>query len=182
MVNVRRADELARFLGWTGKAAPELTWKQVEESLGLKFPSVYREFLKVFPSGEIADGIRVISPIQDVEMLELFRARIEISYEYFTSVRDMAPADFPHKFHPELDGLVVWAIDDDHTYFWDPSRGSDPDDWPVIFVDNTGPGWGEYDGTVVDFLYDVVSGTLVHEALYSDWADAGKTFVPTRSQ
>jgi hypothetical protein len=180
VVNVPRVDELASFLGWPGKVVPGLSWKDVEESLGIKFPKAYKELLDVFPSGEMADGIRLVSPVEDAETLELFRARIEISYEYFTSAREMLPDRFPHKFHPELDGLIAWAIDDDHTYFWDPSRGPDPDGWPVVFLENTGPGWGSYEGSVVDFLFEVVSGTLLDEALYSDWADAEKTFHPIR--
>jgi hypothetical protein len=177
---VRRVDELADLVGWTGTASAELSWQDVAGSPRLQYPAAYRELLDVFPSGEFADGIRMISPVQDTGTLELFRTNAENWYFYFTHVRDIAPETFPHRFHPEFDGLILWATDDEHCYFWDPSSDRDPDTWPIVFLQNTGPSWGAYDGSAVDFLFDVITGNFQHEALYSDWEDAPKTFYPTR--
>jgi hypothetical protein len=146
---VTRVDELAGLVGWTGTASAELSWQDVAEQLGLQVPAAYHELLEVFPSGEFADGIRVISPVQDTGTLD-------------------------------LDGLILWATDDDHCYFRDPSGGRDADTRPVVFLENTGPSSGTYKGSVVDFLFDVITGNLKHDALYSDWEDAPKTFHPTR--
>ncbi|MEA5362396.1 hypothetical protein VA596_22855 [Amycolatopsis sp., V23-08] len=61
---MKRVDELAALVGWTGTASAELSWQHVAEHLGLQFPAAYRELLEVFPAGELVDGIRVISPVQ----------------------------------------------------------------------------------------------------------------------
>lgn len=178
MVNVRRVDELASLLGWDGVATPGLSWEDVEADLGFNFPDGYKDLLKIFPSGEFADGIFLVSPVQHEAALALFKTRIEVTLEHFSSAREVLPEFFPHKFHPESGGLIPWATDDDHCYFWSPVPATDPNEWPIAFLDNSGSEWGFRDGTVAGFLFDVITGDFQHDALYSNWSDLEKKFRP----
>jgi len=165
-------------LNWSGDGAVGLSWEQVEASLPWRFPESFKDFSSTFPSGELGERVYFVSPVGSEESLQTFKATAELAFERFTSGRDTLPDYFPHRFHPESGGLILWATGDDHCYFWDPRSSASPDDWEIVFLENTGPRWGSYKGTVIDFFWDLIVGDFEHEALYSDWAQAERVFTP----
>jgi len=175
---VRSADDLASLLNWSGDRGEQLSWAEVEEGLSLRLPANFRDFSSVFPSGDFAERLYFVSPARNEESLRMFKTTMELAFERFSSGRDTLPDYFPHRFYPESGGLILWATGDDHCYFWDPQNSEIPDKWPIVFLENAGPRWGSYEGSIADFLWNLLVGNFEHEALYSDWSQAGRSFTP----
>ncbi|MFI6301031.1 hypothetical protein ACIBCH_04080 [Amycolatopsis thailandensis] len=169
--------ELADFLGWKEKVEPDLDWKEVQAELGFEFPAAHRDFLKIFPSGVMSEYIYIWSPVQSRRWLDAYKWKLKSKSAYFVDVRSEMPGDYPHLFHPEPGGLIPWAEGDEHTYFWRPVEGQAVDQWSIVFMDNTSGGWGEYHGTSVQFLLDLLTGALVSDILYSDWPKSERSYV-----
>lgn len=178
MGNVRAAElELADFLGWKESARLELAWEEVWAELGFEFPTSHRDFLRVFPSGVMSEYIYIWSPAQSCRWLEAYKWKLKSKGAYFKGVRPKLPEDYPHLFFPEPGGLIPWAEGDEHTYFWRPVERQVADQWPIVFMDNTGDGWGEYQGTSAEFLLDLLTGALVSDILYTDWPESERSYV-----
>ncbi|MFE3177616.1 hypothetical protein ACFXPA_00165 [Amycolatopsis sp. NPDC059090] len=164
---MQAAGRLAEFLNWTGSVDGELSWAEVEEAMGFAFPEDFKAVAATFPTGAFGGRIYFISPIQSADSLGMFKDRLEITISSFHEGREILPDYFPHRFHPEYPGLIPWAVDDEHAYFWNAVSPAEPDG-KIFFLENTGPDWGAYEGSIEDFLIDILSGSFTHPGLYSN--------------
>ncbi|MEV6897845.1 SMI1/KNR4 family protein [Amycolatopsis sp. NPDC051372] len=168
--------ELADLVGWRGTAQSELDWKIVENQLGFSVPESHKRLLSIFPSGTFSTFVHVWSPVQSDGWLKAYEWKVQAKFSFFSGAREALPEDYPHLFHPEPGGLIPWGEDDSHTYFWGAAKDLDPDDWPVVFLDNAGEDWGTRQGSTAEFLLELLSGRLVSDALYTEWPESNRSF------
>ncbi|MFD2467276.1 SMI1/KNR4 family protein [Amycolatopsis silviterrae] len=172
---MQAASRLAEFLNWPGNVAGELSWAEAEAAMGFSFPEDFKAVAATFPTGAFGECIYFVSPIQSADSLGMFKDRLEITNTGFLDGRQVLPDYYPHRFHPEFPGLIPWAVDDDHSYFWN-AVSSTESDGKVFFLENTGPDWGVYEGSIEDFLVDILSAAFTHPGLYSDLGEAARRY------
>ena len=148
VVNDRAVDgELADLLGWHGPPAQiGLSWTEVESSLGIRLPSDYRRLMSRFPSGAFAERFYVYSPVQSTETLEVFQDEWRSRLGWLREVRSAPNSAIHYPIYPEPGGLIPWGSGNEHTYYWKPSEGTDPNSWTVVFAERLSINWGEYPG------------------------------------
>ncbi|MEU0795174.1 hypothetical protein ABZ342_34355 [Amycolatopsis sp. NPDC005961] len=160
------ATRLSELLGWRKSPDPGLTWAQVEDRLATEVPRGVKDLSLCFPTGSFGGWIHFYNPVQSERALDMFLGRAKTKTENFKYARSLNHAEFPHRFHPEEGGLVAWGHGDQHTYFW----SSQPGPESVLYCDDHGDGWGQYPGSVPEFLHALFMDELETEVLYGQWA------------
>lgn len=139
-------------------------WSRLEQELGIAFPPDYKEFLAQCGPGEIKDYLTIVSPFIDGPNLQQLLA-FETRRRNFVLEGNPEETEgmFPYRIFPEPKGLLPWGRDNNGgTYYWLTSAAP-PADWDVAeFQDNE---WGEYSGTMSEFLQDVFDGTYQSVAM-----------------
>lgn len=153
-----RLNELVKFLGWSGLVQPELSWEKAIASVGHRFPNDFKRLAEVFPSGSFGNRIYLFSPIQNQQSLADYKKDSQLTLERLEMIRELVT--FPYTLFPEADGLIPWASGDNELYLWHNAWGSEPDDWPVVYVDSENGDCGRYEGSVSDFLLQLLSGGI----------------------
>ncbi|NWF27415.1 SMI1/KNR4 family protein [Streptomyces sp. PKU-EA00015] len=149
----RVAPELARFR----RTAPAgIDWAQVEECLGVGLPSDYKLLAETYPSLVFDDFLCVGFPppgrekawAEDPEDLEILAEWCEDA--------EMAVPLYPF---PAPGGLLPWATSNQGDYFLWTTAEAGPDEWTVTVASRNG-GWWHYTGGAIQFLADLISGSL----------------------
>ncbi|MEO6088625.1 MAG: SMI1/KNR4 family protein [Umezawaea sp.] len=165
MRNDRSVDELLDVVAWSGAGDAALDWTAVEERLGTSLPPDYRRLMSTWRSGILDDFVQLLCPVQDESTLSRF---VRESAEYVEYAGEWRRADsnaVPHPLPPEESGILPWAVSaDGDVFFWLPS-GPSPATWTIVFCDDSYSTWGAYDGTLTEFLLDLVRGRIVGESL-----------------
>jgi hypothetical protein len=185
VANGRHVDEeLAAFLGWPGTRPAEFEWTDVEAELGYQLPADFKALMSQFPSGAFVERFYVPSPVQGREWLDRFQETGEILLNDLFDRRESAeeegenPAEIvPYPIHPEPGGLIPWGSGDEHGYYWLATDLAKPDDWTVVYGLTHDVGWGKYDGTMSQFLYEVITGTYTDPMLYFRPKEEERKFV-----
>jgi hypothetical protein len=149
-------DELARLVGWTGRAAYVPDWEVTERLLGSPLPTDYKELLRVFPAGEFG-GTALVQPPRatghEGDLLYLFEQVLRDLRKKKGSL---------YAVYPDRPGLIPWAncyAGNAAELFWLAGDG-DPDTWPVVLSGRGKPQWERFEVGAVEFLTGMVRGEV----------------------
>ncbi|MFG2310279.1 SMI1/KNR4 family protein [Streptomyces sp. NPDC048566] len=148
------------------QAVPELTrhrrlepapinWSLMEEDLGTALPSDYKLLSELYPSFALSEGFIHVGLTKSGT--ERDNSGI---FEGLQIVQDWWQADMSLGIppHPAPGGLLPWTDTEGGDLFLWMTTGA-PDDWPVT-VATRGGEWWHYLGGAVQFLAELMDGTL----------------------
>lgn len=161
-------DELARFVNWSG-VGTNPNWAEIESRGSIKFPRDYKEYAARFPIGSFRTFMTICPPVgADIGN------STENVIDDLNFVRDdigaySMRARFPFSLYPDPGGLFPWGlIEQDFVICWD-TRGANPDNWPVVMLDNMFTAYWEHSGPMTKFVLDFCRGTTgIDELGYID--------------
>ena len=132
-------------------------WKQYERAL-TKLPEDYKSFIGVYGTGVIDNFMGVYNPAATNNYLNLlWQTKTILEALRVTSVE--FPSAFPMARFPEPGGFLPFAgTDNGDTVFW--VTEGNPNAWTVAAMDARSPEVFSYEGGMVDFLIDVLSGCV----------------------
>ncbi|HEU4962862.1 MAG TPA: SMI1/KNR4 family protein [Bacilli bacterium] len=146
----------------------------MEELLGTSLPPDYKEFIDMYGTGSINEFLWVLNPFEKNEYLNLVLQN-KVALDAYSVSKSQFPEDFPHNVFPESNGLLLWGgTDNGDELFW-LTKGA-PDVWSLVIYETRSCEYSEYDCTMSQFLYDILSGTLTCEILPDDFSDIDPTF------
>jgi hypothetical protein len=131
--------DLREAVGWSAPDI-ELDWAGVEDALGLRLPSEFRELCEAFPPGEFQTFLKVLHPSAESDPAAY---ATEVSGYAALLGDDAAERGFPYPLYPAPGGVVPWAtIGFDYVIGWLADAGVDsPDAWPVIVCESRLAQW-----------------------------------------
>ncbi|MEU6243375.1 hypothetical protein [Streptomyces sp. NPDC047024] len=143
-------------------------WEAVEVAIGTRLPSDFKALAEWYPAFELDDFLGVFVPRPGEE--GAWAGADEGPYSDYPA--DLRP--------PELvsTDLMSWGSSTEGDHFFWSVLGDDPDHWPVTICSRNGP-WWHYEGGTVQFLAELVNGTLDPWALppvdpeVTGWGSAG---------
>ncbi|MGW8952929.1 Lsr2 family DNA-binding protein [Streptomyces sp. NPDC055709] len=158
---------------------PSPDWTQVENTLGSGLPQDYKQLVAAYGPGRFCGFISLYQPHAPSEWADLtgpmptrLRAQIE-------EVRQAASRPWPLPHPPE--NLLAMGVTGNGDYlFWATRPSGAPDDWTIAVNEALCAPWFTYDGTVTEFLVDVLRGAVRVPMFPSDLLDAGITFTPSQ--
>ncbi|MCO1574158.1 SMI1/KNR4 family protein [Crossiella sp. SN42] len=179
-VNVADAScELARLVSWQRTFGTFQSWQAVEQALAVRLPDDYKRFMANFPSGTFRGLIGINNPIESEP------AWVSFHWEFFDTLdrvrgwRDHEPERVPYPIFPESGGVIPWGdTNANHEFFWLP-RSENPDEWSVVFSTADFERWGEYHGTMSEFVLGLVSGDFHTDLIRFSDGVAGPLFEAT---
>lgn len=179
-VNVADASyELAKLVSWQRAFRTFQGWQAVEQALAVRLPDDYKRFMATFPSGKFRGLVGVNNPIESEP------AWVSFHWEFFDTLdrakgwRDYEPERVPYPIFPEPGGVIPWGdTDENHEFFWLP-RSENPDEWSVVFSTADFERWGEYHGTMSEFVLGLVSGDFRTDLIQFSAGVTGPLFEAT---
>ena len=156
-------DELARLFNRRARQEWEPNWSVVEERIGVTLPDDYKRLMAVFPSGVFDGYLELVNPVQSDATLGQFLREFEDKLDPVRGWRVLGVV--PHPVVPEPGGILPWGEGaEGQSFFWLPSP--DPTaEWSVVYCDETFSVWEAYDGTVSEFLVDLLGGRIRSDLL-----------------
>jgi hypothetical protein len=136
-------------------------WELVQTTLGIAFPTDYREYADRYPGLSIDDFMTILVPAPGnesgylggvAEILELMDGLAE----------DEMTEDYT--FHPEQDGLFPWGTSNQGDHFFWRKNGPDPDRWPAV-VYTANDDWWEHEGGLLALVVGLIDGSVEHKGL-----------------
>ena len=154
-------ERLTALIGIGIGSLPARDWEAVEASLGLTLPSDYKKLADNLPRGRFKDLVGLVLPDGD--------GQYRYGLDSLRRWRANGDGDFPYPLFPENGGLLPWGDTfRGQELFWLTGPGS-ADDWPVIWASKNYWSWYRYDGTMSQFLVELVTGRPVGvEAIADD--------------
>ncbi|MER6304450.1 hypothetical protein ACWCXK_01495 [Streptomyces sp. NPDC001739] len=159
---------LARFPS-TGADHPVANdWPSAEQTLHIRFPAPFKEFLNVFGGAKFDDFLRVYRAGAQNENVDLIRKSIDAratmadSRPHIRSLladRGVTPSE-----------LIRWGgTDNADMLFLVPHR--DPDAWAVLTVIGRGAEFDLYEGPAESYLLRILRGELTSRVFPDDFPD-----------
>lgn len=112
--------------GHDGRRARSVDWSAVEERLGTRLPSDYKELVELFGRGAF-DGYLELhtagAPGTGVDIERCNRGVDSLSNDALCE---------PYRAYPAPGGLLWWGWTEQEDGFYWLTEGADPDDWPVV--------------------------------------------------
>ncbi|MEU6586671.1 SMI1/KNR4 family protein [Nocardia sp. NPDC046763] len=143
-------------------------WTAIEQSMNLRLPADYRDFIDLYGDGQINHLLSVFFPARQHGP----RPTLSVLSDNTQSLRDSGFFD-----DPAADGsnsvagqqmsndMLLWGQTfNGDLLFWSTER-EDPDNWTVrVHFRHLDPGdsWGEFDGSMVDFLLALAIAAFPH--------------------
>jgi hypothetical protein len=158
MKGMRQADveELALIVDLAPAPRVRIDWGRVEGKLGRRLPSDYKAFAERFGPGHFEEYIWVAVPRGFGDRLDFF-GQLEQSVETLRSLAaDGIPVPYP--LYPAKGGLISWGSTLDGEVFYWRTDDDDPDRWSVVLHLHRTDGWFEFQGSVTDFLWAILTG------------------------
>lgn len=154
---VRRLERAIPGLAEHRRPAPAtVDWLLLEKALSTCLPADYKLLAALYPTFTLGDLLVVCLPEPGAEQYRLrgIRSDLEIVQDWWEA--DMSIGLRPH---PAPGGLLPWAESNQGDFFLWTTTGAGPDDWPVTVASRNGD-WWHYTGGAVQFLAELVDGTL----------------------
>lgn len=152
---------LADIAGVSFTIATEYDWDVIERSLGqLRLPSDYKASVEVFPKGKFSELISVIRPGDMNKSPSEYLGYYSTQLEDMRNWREKGHGEFPYPIFPEPEGLLPWGVGPrGELCFW-LTNSTNPEDWPVVTADVDFVSWKIFEGTMCQFLVNLVSGRV----------------------
>ena len=153
-------EQLASLIGVPSGRRDARDWPVIEESLGLRLPTDYKELVERLPDGTFRGGLRVNRPGDHRgapwDFLGFYAHRLDDLRTW----RDGGHAAVPHPIFPEPGGLLPWASGARLEPICWLTTGDEPDGWPVTVTDAEFGTWRTFPGPAAQFLLAAVEGRL----------------------
>ncbi|MGK5521004.1 hypothetical protein ACSNN9_16825 [Micromonospora sp. URMC 107] len=131
-------------------------WPLLEEGLSTRLPADYKLLAALYPTFTLGDFLVLGLPEPGAEQHRLHGIRSDLKIVEDWWEADMSIGLRPH---PAPGGLLPWATSNGGDVFLWTTTGAGPDDWPVTVASRNG-GWWHYTGGAVQFLAELIDGTL----------------------
>jgi hypothetical protein len=159
-------------------------WAAIEEEVGAKLPADYKDCVREYGSGVLADFIRIFNPFSASEYTNLVASVNRIG-QICRQLKESEGSRFPFDIFPTSPGLLPWGTDDNgNWYFW-LTEGA-PNDWPVVVGAGRNPRWQRFDCSMTTFLTKALKREIVCKLWPSDFPDVNDPvtyrFVPRRQK
>jgi len=149
-------------------------WERVERELGTKLPTDYKTFIQTYGTGSISNFMMILNPFSKNRYLNLL-SRAEIVLGAYRTSRANAPEYFKDNVFPEEHGILPFgSTDNGDDLYW--RTLGDPDDWTVTLYESRGSEPFDYDGSMTEFLVDLLTGGIVCPILPVSFAEKEPTF------
>ncbi|MEO6083595.1 MAG: hypothetical protein ABIQ18_10880 [Umezawaea sp.] len=156
-------EELVRLFDRGAHREWEPDWPDVEERIGVTLPEDYKRLMAVFPSGIFDGYLELVNPAQSGATLRQFVREFEDKLDHVREWRQKGTV--PHPVVPEPGGIVPWGEGaEGQSFFWLPSSDQSAE-WSVVYCDDAFSVWEAYDGTVSEFLVDLLGGRVRSDLL-----------------
>ncbi|MGO4617004.1 hypothetical protein AB4305_20275 [Nocardia sp. 2YAB30] len=135
--------------------APEVPdWQVVENALGFRFPSDYKEIAESYPLFVLCDDFMSIvrpRPGRELAFVEGVRDELRILQDNY----DDGVAEYPP--HPQPGGLLPWgASTSGDTYYWAVADGTAA----AVITGSRSDIYWRFDGDITDYLAAWLSGDV----------------------
>ncbi|MEU2113867.1 histone-like nucleoid-structuring protein Lsr2 [Streptomyces sp. NPDC019507] len=160
-------------------APPAPDWSEVENTLGTRLPQDYKQLVTTYGPGQFCDFLTLYQPHAPSEWADLtgpMPARLRTQIE---EVRQAARRPWPLP-HPPEDLLAMGVTGNGDYLFWVTQPSGAPDHWTIAVNEALRAPWFTYNGTVTEFLVDVLSATVRIPMFPPDLLDGGITFTPAQ--
>lgn len=129
-------------------------WVEVERSLGTSLPSDYKDFIRTYGLGQVADFLCVLTPFSDNPNVNL-SLQIE---QQLSALRELHAAgeSAPYPLFPATGGIMPFAITDNGDVLHWETNGA-PDAWRVVVNDARSPMYEVYNAGMTTFLAGLFS-------------------------
>ncbi|RKE05040.1 SMI1/KNR4 family protein [Streptomyces sp. TLI_171] len=162
---LRALEEAAPAIADLKRPAPAgVDWPAVEQALGTALPADFKLLTEQYPSLIVGGTLFVGSPQVGAEhsWVDATLEELEI-VEQWCEDANLAVRLQPF---PALGGLLPWGSTDWGDYLLWSTTGADPSDWTVTVATRNGA-WWHYEGGMVQFLAEIIDGTLEQWALHT---------------
>ena len=149
-------------------------WERVERELGTRLPKDYKTFIETYGTGSISNFLMIANPFSKNRYVNLLSSARMILDAYRTS-RANAPEYFKDNVFPEENGILPFGSTDNGDVLYWRTLG-DPDDWTVTLYESRGSEHFAYDGSMTEFLVDLLTGGIVCPTLSTAFAELEPSF------
>lgn len=150
-----RVRRLAEAAGIEASAGRAYDWAAIEGGLGVRLPSDYKRIAESFPEGWFRLFAEVRLPDSESVMLDEFALDVLRTMQ---EVGEDEEEDCPFRAYPEPGGLLLCGwLRGSGFVFWVTGPG-DPDEWPLVLLEETYDYWERFEGTLSQFLTEVALG------------------------
>lgn len=149
-------------------------WERVERELGTKLPTDYKTFIQTYGTGSISNFMMILNPFSKNRYVNLL-SRAEMVLEGYRNSRERAPEYFKDNVYPEEHGILPFGSTDNGDVLYWRTIGH-PDHWPVTVYRGRGSDQFDYNGTMSEFLVDVLTIRIVSPTLSTVFAELEPTF------
>ncbi|MDM5154748.1 SMI1/KNR4 family protein [Bacillus sp. DX1.1] len=157
------------------KSNKQEEWDTVEKNLGMILPLDYKKFINKYGTGSINDFIWILNPFSENENLNLIKKGHVIREAYAYSKKQF-PDDFIHNVYPVNNGLLPCAITDNgDEIYW--LTNEECDQWRIIVYDSRSNDYYEYNNSMTEFLYKVISKEIICPVFPNDLFKDGCQFI-----
>lgn len=135
-------------------AGDAIDWHRTREVWGCDFPSDFRDFMTVYGSGTIEDGLAISRQNEGAPGDGPYDVWFVPSPDWLEDVSAPYPA------WPTEGSLICWGEDANQNLMCWSTRGSDPDKWPVAVWDSgglDGEAFIEFDCGMAELLLRIFS-------------------------
>lgn len=156
-------DSLLRIMPPPKKPVEALgSWDNIEELLGVKLPSDYKEFIEAYGSGIIGHFVSVLNPFSSRPGLNL----VEQSTKQLDALRTLHN-DFgepnPYELYPCSGGLLPIAITDNgDVIYWLTKDGAAG--WTIVVNEARSPDYQNFECNLTAFLDGILNKSIICKA------------------
>ncbi|MBC2373031.1 SMI1/KNR4 family protein [Listeria booriae] len=148
-----------------------IEWKDAEKKLGVEFPPDYKEFISTFGTGVIDDFLWIYNPFTDNKNVNIF-VQMKGNNAAYCTLKEEFPDDYPYSVFPEIGGLLPLGVTDNGDVLnWITTPGK----WTILVYG--GSGNFEYQGTITEFIFDVLSQNINCIVFPDDFPETNPKFI-----
>ncbi|WP_187645497.1 histone-like nucleoid-structuring protein Lsr2 [Streptomyces sp. TRM49041] len=153
--------------------APAVDWQAVEDTLGMTLPDDYKQMASTYGPGAFCDFIRIYHPRSATPWVDLTGRMPTAIREQLRQAHDQGTYPVPH----DPRHLFAIGVTDNGEYlFWITDPQDQPDTWRIAVNEARGPRWYTYDGTLTNFLTEVLTGRITVPLFPAGLLDHGVVF------
>lgn len=132
------------------------TWFSFENTLGVKLPSDYHEFISHYGSGLLANFIRIFNPYSKDDFISLIPSVERICDIRRQMKESEGDGEVPFLVFPERPGIMPFGNDENgNTLYW--FTKGDADEWTIVVGSGRSREWEQFNCNLTSFLYQILT-------------------------
>jgi len=150
---------------------PCVDWSRVEDELGTRLPSDYKQFIECFGTGCFNDLIWIFTPFTESKYINLLRSPASQAMRKSRAAVD----DIPWPIFPEKGGVLpCGGTDTGHYIMW--LTEGEPDAWPIIVMEGRSDDHDVFHCDLTDLLAGLLSRSLQCRIFDPSWFEIPPDF------